>query len=152
MSACFGVLIGFPMDELDHQLIARLRANARLTVAALAKQLQVARGTIQNRIARLERDGTIAGYTVRLGTQLDERGITALMTIAVEGNSADAVLRSLRGDPAVRTLHTTNGRWDIIAELRADTLEAFDRVLGRIRKVEGIASTETSLLLSTHKL
>jgi DNA-binding Lrp family transcriptional regulator len=140
------------MDELDQQLIARLRGNARLTVAALAKQLQVARGTIQNRIARLEREGTIAGYTVRLGTQLDERGITALMTIAVEGNSADEVLRSLRGDPAVRTLHTTNGRWDIIAELRADTLEAFDRVLGRIRKVEGIASTETSLLLSTHKL
>jgi DNA-binding Lrp family transcriptional regulator len=140
------------MDELDHQLIAHLRGNARLTVAALAKRLQVARGTIQNRIARLERDGTIAGYTLRLGTQLDERGITALMTIAVEGNSADDVLRSLRGDPAVRTLHTTNGRWDIIAELRADTLEAFDRVLGRIRKVEGIASTETSLLLSTHKL
>ena len=140
------------MDELDHKLIARLRSNARVTVAALAKQLQVARGTIQNRIARLERDGTIAGYTVRLGTALDEPGITALMTIAVEGNSADAVLRSLRGDPAVRTLHTTNGRWDIIAELRAETLEAFDRVLGRIRKVEGIASTETSLLLSTHKL
>jgi DNA-binding Lrp family transcriptional regulator len=140
------------MDELDHQLIAHLRGNARLTVAALAKRLQVARGTIQNRIARLERDGTIAGYTVRLGTQLEERGITALMTIAVEGNSADEVLRSLRGDPAVRTLHTTNGRWDIIAELRADTLEAFDRVLGRIRKLEGIANTETSLLLSTHKL
>ena len=57
----------------------------------------MARGTIQNRIARLERDGTIAGYTVRLGTQIDERGITALMTIAVEGNSADEVLRSLRG-------------------------------------------------------
>ena len=140
------------MDELDHQLIAQLRSNARMTVAALAKHLQVARGTVQNRIARLERDGTIVGYTVRLGSPRDERGITALMTIAVEGNRAEAVLRSLRGDPAVQTLHTTNGRWDIIAELRADTLEAFDRVLGRIRKVEGIASTETSLLLSTHKL
>jgi DNA-binding Lrp family transcriptional regulator len=140
------------MDELDSKLISSLRGNARLTVAALAKQLQVARGTVQNRIARLERDGTIAGYTVRLGTPIDERDITALMTIAVQGNSADAVLRSLRGDPAVRTLHTTNGRWDIIAELRADTLEAFDRVLGRIRKVEGIANTETSLLLSSHKL
>ena len=140
------------MDELDSKLISSLRGNARLTVAALAKQLQVARGTVQNRIARLERDGTIAGYTVRLGTPIDERDITALMTIAVQGNSADAVLRSLRGDPAVRTLHTTNGRWDIIAELRADTLEAFDRVLGRIRKGEGIANTETSLLLSSHKL
>ena len=140
------------MDELDHQLIARLRSNARTSVASLAKQLQVARGTIQNRIARLERDGTIVGYTVRLGSQLDEPGITALMTIAVAGNRADTVLRNLRGDPAIRTLHTTNGRWDIIAELRADTLEAFDRVLGRIRKLEGIAKTETSLLLSTHKL
>ena len=118
------------MDELDRQLIALLRANARACVASLAKQLQVARGTVQNRIARLERDGTIVGYTVRLGPQVDEPGITALMTIAVEGNRADAVLRTLRGDPAVRTLHTTNGRWDIIAELRADSLEAFDRVLG----------------------
>jgi DNA-binding Lrp family transcriptional regulator len=154
MSRVAGILInpGVPMDELDHRLIAQLRGNARTTVAALAKRLQVARGTVQNRIARLERDGTIAGYTVRLGTPVDAQGITALMTIAVEGNSADAVLRSLRGDPAVVTLHTTNGRWDVIAELRADTLEAFDRVLGRIRKIAGIANTETSLLLSTQKL
>ena len=139
------------MDELDRNLIAHLRANARSTVAALAKALHVARGTVQNRISRLEREGTIVGYTVRLRSQLDEQRITALMTIAVEGTRADAVLRTLRGDPAVQTLHTTNGRWDIIAELRADSLEAFDRVLSRIRTVDGIANTETSLLLSTHK-
>lgn len=140
------------MDELDHQLIGHLRSNARSSVATLAKQLGVARGTIQNRMGKLERDGSIVGYTVRLGSQRDAPGITALMTIAVEGNRADAVLRSLRGDPAVQTLHTTNGRWDVIAELCADTLEAFDRALSRIRKLEGIANTETSLLLSTLKL
>ena len=140
------------MDELDHKLIAHLRGNARTTVAALAKRLQVARGTVQNRIARLERDGTIAGYTVRLGTAVDERGITALMTIAVEGNRLESVLRTLRGDPSIVTLYTTNGRWDLVAEIRADTLQAFDQVLSRIRLVEGIAGTETSLLLSTHKL
>ena len=140
------------MDELDRQLIALLRSNARTPVAALAKSLQVARGTVQNRIARLERNGVIVGYTVRLRSQLDEQRISALMTIAVEGTRADAVLRTLRGDAAVQTLHTTNGRWDIIAELRADSLEAFDRVLSRIRLVDGIAQTETSLLLSTHKL
>jgi len=140
------------MDELDRKLIGLLRSDARRPVAALAKVLQVARGTVQNRLAKLERDGVIAGYTVRLRSQLDEQGITALMTIAVEGTRADAVLRTLRGDPAVQTLHTTNGRWDIIAELRADSLVAFDSVLSRIRMVEGIAHTETSLLLSTHKL
>ncbi len=140
------------MDDLDRQLIALLRANARATVASIAKALHVARGTVQNRIARLERDGTITGYTVRLKPQVDENRIAALMTIAVEGNRAESVLRTLRGDPAVEALHTTNGRWDIVAELRADSLEAFDRVLGRIRQVDGIASTETSLLLSTYKL
>jgi DNA-binding Lrp family transcriptional regulator len=102
------------MDELDHQLIARLRTNARIPVSALAKELHVARGTVQNRLAKLERDGIIVGYTVRLRSQLDERRITALMTIAVEGNRADTVLRTLRGDPAIQTLHTTNGRWDIM--------------------------------------
>ena len=139
------------MDDTDRRLLALLRTNARTPVAQLAKTLQVARGTVQNRLARLERDGTIAGYTVRLRPQTDEHRIAALMTIAVEGNNADKVLRTLRGDPAVQTLHTTNGRWDSVAELRAESLEAFDKVLGRIRQVEGIANTETSLLLSTHK-
>jgi len=140
------------MDDLDRRLIALLRANARATVASIAKSLHVARGTVQNRIAKLERDGTITGYTVRLKPQVDEHRIAALMSIAVEGNRAESVLRTLRGDPAIEALHTTNGRWDIVAELRADSLEAFDRVLGRIRQVDGIASTETSLLLSTYKL
>ncbi len=140
------------MDDIDRELLGLLRADARATVASLAKTLRVARGTVQNRIARLQADGTIVGYTVRLRPQVEAHRIAALMTIAVEGNRADAVLRTLRGDPAVQTLHTTNGRWDIVAELRADSLEAFDRVLGRIRMIEGIASTETSLLLSTHKL
>jgi DNA-binding Lrp family transcriptional regulator len=140
------------MDDTDRRLLALLRENARTPVATLAKKLQIARGTVQNRMSKLERQGVIAGYSVRLRPEVDEQRIAALMTIAVEGNNAEKVLRTLRGDPAVRTLHTTNGRWDIVAELRADSLEAFDKVLGRIRQVEGVATTETSLLLSTHKL
>jgi DNA-binding Lrp family transcriptional regulator len=140
------------MDEIDRQLIALLRDNARVPIATLAKKLRVARGTVQNRLAKLEADGTVMGYTVRLRPQVEEQRIRALMTVAVEGNKAEAVLKALRGDPAVGALYSTNGRWDLVAELRADSLEAFDRVLGRIRLIEGISSTETSLLLSTHKL
>jgi DNA-binding Lrp family transcriptional regulator len=140
------------IDDTDRQLLALLRDNARLPVATLAKQLKVARGTVQNRLARLEREGVIVGYTVRLRPQVEEYRIRALMTVAVEGNRADDVLRALRGDPAVVALHTTNGRWDIVAELRADSLEAFDRVLSNIRMIDGIGQTETSILLSTHKL
>ena len=140
------------MDNTDRRLIALLRANARATIASLAKALGVARGTVQNRMARLEKDGTIVGYSVRLKPQVEEHRIRALMTIAVEGNRTEAVIAALRGDPAVGALHSTNGRWDIVAELRADSLASFDQVLGRIRQLDGIASTETSLLLSTHKI
>ena len=140
------------MDDTDRQLIGLLRDNARASVASLAKALRVSRGTVQNRIAKLEREGVIVGYTVRLRPQSEEHRIRAWMTLSVEGNRTDHVLRTLRGEPAVVALHTTNGRWDIVAELRVDSLEAFDRVLGRIRLLDGVASTETSLLLSTLKL
>ena len=140
------------MDDTDRQLIGLLRDNARASVASLAKALRVSRGTVQNRLNKLEADGTIVGYTTRLRPQVEAHQIRALMTVAVEGNRIDPVLSALRGDPAVSALHTTNGRWDIVAELRADSLEAFDRVLGRIRRLDGIAHTETSLLLSTSKL
>lgn len=140
------------MDDIDRKLIALLRADARASIASLAQQLHVARGTVRNRLTRLEDSGVIVGYTLRLKPQVEEQHIRALMTVLVEGNRTEAVIRALRGDPAVSALYSTNGRWDIVAELRAESLEAFDRVLARIRLVEGISSTETSLLLSAHKL
>ena len=139
------------MDTTDRGLLSLLRNDARMSVAAMAKSLGVSRGTVQNRLARLEADGTVLGYTVRLKNASDDERIRAFMTVAVEGNRTDEVLKALRGDPAVCALHTTNGRWDIVAELRTESLEAVDRVLGRIRLIDGISSTETSLLLSTHK-
>lgn len=140
------------IDDIDRQLIALLRDDARLPVATLARQLRVARGTVLNRLRKLEASGVIAGYTVRLKPAAEGHRIRAWMGIAVEGNTTAAVLKALRGEPAVQTLHSTNGRWDFVAELRADTLEAFDRALGRIRAIDGIAATETSILLSTHKV
>jgi DNA-binding Lrp family transcriptional regulator len=139
------------MDDTDRKLIGLLRNDARASVASLAKALGVARGTVQNRMSRLAGDGTIVGYTVRLKPDVEEQRMRAFMTVSVEGNQVDAVLKSLRGEPSVAALHSTNGRWDIVAELRADSLEGFDRALARIRLIEGISQTETSLLLSTFK-
>lgn len=139
------------LDDTDRELLALLRLDARTPVSTLALKLKVARATVQNRMKRLERDGVIVGYTVRVKPQAEAQRIRALMTIAVEGHGGE-VLRKLRGHPNVTGLHSTNGRWDLVAELRADTLEAFDRALGNIRLIPGIASTETSLLLSTHKV
>ncbi|MEX3968437.1 Lrp/AsnC family transcriptional regulator [Paraburkholderia sp. EG286B] len=140
------------LDDVDRQLIALLRDNARLSVVALSKTLRIARATVQNRITRLEKDGVIIGYTVRLKPAVERHRIRALMSIAVQGNRATEVVKLLRGHPSVVSIHSTNGRWDLVVELHADSLEQFDRVLGAVRLVDGIANTETSILLSTHKV
>ena len=117
------------MDETDHQLIALLRQNARLSVAALAARLGVSRGTVTNRMRRLEDDNVIVGYTVRLRPDVPRNEIKAWMSIAVDGNQTRSVIASLLGEPGVATLHDTNGRWDLLAELRAENLQDLAKVL-----------------------
>ncbi len=140
------------MDAIDQQLISLLRKDARTNVAALAKKLGVSRGTVTNRITRLEDGGVIVGYTVRLRPDAEPSEISAWMSVAVEGNQTRAVIASLLGEPGVAELHDTNGRWDLLAELRATSLTELSQVLERIRLIRGISSTETSLHLATYRL
>jgi DNA-binding Lrp family transcriptional regulator len=139
------------MDALDQQLIGLLRTDARLTVAALAHRLKVSRGTITNRIRRLEDDGVIVGYTVRLRPDAQPNEIHAWMSIAVEGNETRTVIASLLGEPGVAGIHDTNGRWDLLASLRATNLSELSSVLERVRLIKGIQSTETSIHLQTYR-
>jgi DNA-binding Lrp family transcriptional regulator len=138
-------------DGLDRRLIASLREDARRPVAALAAELGVSRATVRARIDRLVRTGVICGFTIAVRDEASGLLVRAIMLIKIEGKTADKVLKELRGYPEVRKLHTTNGHWDVVAELSTDTLAAFDRLLSRIRQIDGIASTETNLLLSSPK-
>jgi DNA-binding Lrp family transcriptional regulator len=140
------------MDEIDHRLLSMLRQDARLSIADLAHKLDVSRGTVNNRLRKLEDTGVIVGYTVRLRPDVKQEEIKAWMSIAVEGNQTRAVIASLLGEPNVATLHDTNGRWDLLAELRAENLQALSQTLERIRLIKGISSTETSIHLETYRL
>ena len=137
------------MDELDRKLLALLRADSRAPAATLASRLKVSRGTVQNRIARLQAQGVIQGFTLRTRPELEGQRVRAVMSIAVEGERSAAVVRKLKGVPAVDRIWTTNGRWDLIAELDVANLAEFSRALDEVRTIEGIASTETSLLLAS---
>ncbi|MGI9170362.1 MAG: Lrp/AsnC family transcriptional regulator [Caulobacteraceae bacterium] len=142
------------MDETDRRLIALLRANARAPVAALAKALKVSRGTVQNRLDRMMARGDIAGFTVKARAESEARRVRAIMAIAIDGQveRSGAVLRALRGFAQVERVHMTNGRWDMIAELNAESLPNFAAALDGIRLIDGISATETSLLLTTHRM
>ena len=140
------------MDATDQQLIALLRSDARTSVATLAQKLGVSRGTVTNRITKLEDAGIIVGYTVRLRPDSKPNEISAWMSIVVEGNQTRQVIASLLGEPGVATLHDTNGRWDLLAELRAQNLSDLSKVLERIRLIKGNSNTESSIHLETYRL
>jgi len=140
------------MDTLDQQLLALLRTDARASVATLATRLQVSRGTVTNRMAKLEDAGVINGYTVRLRPDSVPDQITAWMSIAVEGNRTREVISILLGEPGVTGLFDTNGRWDLLAELRSSNLAELATVLERVRLIKGIGATETSIHLQSYKL
>lgn len=136
------------MDDLDQRLIAKLRHDGRAPVADLAKALGVSRGTITNRMSRLQREGVITGYTLRLRPDARPDEIRAWTSIAVEGNQ-HPVVRALLGEPGLASLHDTNGRWDLLAELRVGSLAELSAALERMRGIPGVSATETSVHLRT---
>ncbi|WP_125610063.1 Lrp/AsnC family transcriptional regulator [Specibacter cremeus] len=137
------------LDDLDRRLLSALRENGRESVASLARTLDVSRATVNSRLERLVASGTVVGFSVRVRDELDPQAIRAISLIEVEGRATDKVIRQLKGLPQIRALHTTNGAWDLVAELSTENLTDFDHVLGRIRSIEGIVNSETSLLLSS---
>jgi DNA-binding Lrp family transcriptional regulator len=137
------------LDELDRRLIAALREDGREPVTTLARRLGVTRATVNSRLKRLLESGTVLGFSVRVREERDPDSIRAIALIEVEGRSTNQAISQLRGFPEVRALHTTNGGWDLVAELRTNTLGNFDRLLGQIRSVEGVVNSETSVLLSS---
>jgi DNA-binding Lrp family transcriptional regulator len=137
-------------DELDRRLLALLRANARESTVVLARKLKVSRGTVQNRIARLLAERRILGFTIRTAGE-DEHRVRAVMCIAIEGENSTRVVKALKGFAEVERIFTTNGRWDLVVELNTGSLAEFSRALDQVRLIEGIAATETSLLLAAAK-
>ena len=139
----------YATDDLDRRIIAHLRADGRASLSKLADALGIARGTVQNRLDRLIETGTLLGFTVRVREDYDVNTVHAVMMIEVVGKSTTQVIRKLRGLTEISALHTTNGTWDLVANIRAASLSDFDRVLREVRMIDGVANSETSLLLSS---
>jgi DNA-binding Lrp family transcriptional regulator len=139
------------MDDLDYKMVALLRSDARRPVASLAAELGVSRVTVRSRIDRLIESGVIRGFTIAVHDHATRNLVRAVMMIEVEGKAADKVVKRLYGYPEVRKLHSTNGHWDLVAELVAGSLGELDELLNHIRSVDGIKSTETNIFLSSPK-
>ncbi|MCT4558781.1 MAG: Lrp/AsnC family transcriptional regulator [Pelagimonas sp.] len=139
------------MDELDRELIMALSRDARAPISELADQLGVTRTTLRARLTRLKDSGEIIGFTVQTKSTIAQRAVRGLMMLGIEGRGTERIMSRLAAMPQVMAVHSTNGSWDLIAEIGTDTLEHLDATLFEIRRMEGITRSETNLLLSTRK-
>lgn len=138
-------------DETDLRLIAALRRDARMSLTGLAAKTGLSRATVRARLDRLVAEGTIAGFTLVTRADLTESPVRALMSVAIEGAGTERVIARMLAMPAVQAVHTTTGRWDLIAEIATDSLSALDATLARIRQLDGVSSSETNLLMATRR-
>jgi DNA-binding Lrp family transcriptional regulator len=137
------------LTDKDEELLALLRANAREPVASLARKLGVSRSTVQDRLQRLEDKGIIAGYEVRLAESIAKGGLQAFVTLEVEPRLIAEVGRAIAKLPEIEALYSVSGKIDLVAQVRAATAEALDRLLDRIAEMRGVTNTESSVVLST---
>jgi DNA-binding Lrp family transcriptional regulator len=137
------------LTDLDRRLLAVLREDGRAPVAEIARRLGVTRATVTSRMDRLVGDGVIVGFTVRVREDAVAGEVRAVTLIEVEGRSTDAVIRRLRGFAEIEALHSTNGGWDLVAEVHTNDLMEFDRMRPSSRSIDGVVNSETSLLLSS---
>ena len=136
------------LDDMDRQLLALLQANARAPTAELARRLKVARTTVVARIARLEREGVVAGYGVRLGQRLEESAVRAFCSLSVQARGAGAVIRALERMPEVEGAWAVSGEFDYVVQLRCASPQELDALLDQLGQVEGVRQTQTSMVLS----
>jgi DNA-binding Lrp family transcriptional regulator len=142
-------MAGKMMDELDRNIIGLLGADARTSVATLARKLKVARSTIQARLERLETTGMIAGYTLKLGEAAKEGRLRASVLVTIEPRAQAGILIRLKSIPEVERVFTTSGRFDLLMQIAAPNTRALDEVLDQIGGLTGVRSSESLIHLST---
>ncbi len=137
------------MDDLDRNVLTLLGADARMSVATLARRLKVARSTIQARLERLETTGVIAGYTLKLGEAARQARLRASVLLTIEPRSQAAILQRLKAVPEIERVFTTSGRFDLLLQIAASNTQVLDSVLDQIGGLAGVKSSESLIHLST---
>jgi DNA-binding Lrp family transcriptional regulator len=141
-------MANFTPDALDRELLALLQLNARESVTTLGKKLGCARTTVIARIARLEKTGVIAGYTVRLNQAAMERSLQACVGLSVLPKAGGEVLKRLAKMPEIKQVYSVSGEFDYLAWVRAELPDQLDRLLDAVGAIEGVTRTRTSVVLA----
>ena len=137
------------LSQQDKRLLAALKQDGRASITRLSQLLGQSRATVQARMEKLLSNGAIQRFTIDLAPELDVDLVRAVMMIELEGVRTRSVTRTLQFMPAITSLHSTNGTWDLVAHIETANLPEFDQVLREVREIRGVLNSETSLLLNS---
>lgn len=137
------------ISDQDRHLLALLKNDGRASITQLAHDLGQSRATVQARLDRLVSTGVIQRFTVALDAAAEANIVRAVTMIELEGAMTRSVIRVLKSMSSVVSLHSTNGTWDLVAQIETSSLPEFDKVLRQMREIKGVANSETSLLLNS---
>ncbi|WP_414902701.1 Lrp/AsnC family transcriptional regulator [Sphingomonas flavalba] len=137
------------LDDIDERLLARLREDARQAIAQLAKDLGISRGQLYSRLSRLESEGVIAGYTVRLGSAFVASRLRAHMMIKTRPRFHREVEQALADITLIQAIHAISGEYDIIAVLETEDGTQMNELIDQIGLLDGVERTTTSIILAT---
>ncbi len=137
-----------PTDS-EERLISVLKEDVRATISDIARKLKVSRATVQARIAKLEKEGVIMGYTLLLGKEYLNQFVRQHVAIAAEQKSASIVSSALMKIEQVSAVHAISGEYDMIAVIHARNTEQLSHLIDHIGDLEGVVRTNTSVILET---
>ena len=135
----------------EKELINLLKDNSRQTVSELAKKLGISRATVQHGIEKLENNGIIQGYTLRLNPNFHQQQISAYIMISIVSQQTSEIVRKLQKVPQLDMLCTISGQYDLMAKVTEETTQTLDMVIDKIAALEGVKQTLSHIILSQKK-
>lgn len=139
------------MDKLDQKIVGILRHDSRIPVSALAEKLGITRNTVKARIDRLLKSGEIVGFSITLRSDVETSAVRGIVLVTIGRKPLEPIIAELNSFPEIQAIHTTSGQWDLALEVGTDSINALDKVLNRLREVDGLLESETTLFLSTKR-
>lgn len=140
---------GKRLDETDQKLVALLRQNARTATASLARALNLSRTAVQARIARLDRDGIIIGYTAMIAPDANH-DVSALVTLSITVRPCARVIDKLASWSEIQRIYSIAGERDAVLVVSVETTQALSELADRLQSIEGIGSVESTVILLEH--
>ena len=139
------------LDKVDRAIIEELERDSRTSQRKLASKIGVAQGTITNRMQRLEKDGVIKGYGVKLDAESVGWGMTIMAGLRIEKGRMIEVQEKLSSDPRVFTVYDTTGDWDSMVLARVKDRSDLDDLTKSVFTLEGVVRSFTNVVLNTVK-